>query len=173
MVGEQLTIFLTSSLFLQNTKMKLNKFSLIAGIVFLSVATNTFAANAQSFSSQSQIIAQAQPAKKARFEKFAQELGLTDEQQSQLTAIREKQRSEIDKILTPEQRQLRQTAMQNRQGRRAKFQALNLSDSQKNEIKKIMASSKQDMEAILTPEQKQKFEQIRSSRRERRQQTNR
>ncbi len=148
--------------------------SIVAGLFAFSLTAIPFAAQADVFTSNlnSQIVAQAQPGKKykkANFEKFAQELGLTDAQKSDLARIRKETRSKIDGILTTEQLQQRQANSQNRQeGRNRGFKA-NLTDAQKADIKKIMQSSRADMEAVLTPEQKQKFEQLRQNRRDRRQ----
>jgi periplasmic protein CpxP/Spy len=155
--------------------------SIVAGLFAFSLTAIPFAAKADIFTSysnsqaNSQIVAQAQPEKKdrkANFEKFAQELGLSDSQKSRITEIRNNTRTEIDKILTPEQRQERQQRQansQNRQeGRNRGFKA-NLTDAQKADIKKIMQSSRVDMEAVLTPEQKEKFEQLRQNRRDRKQ----
>ena len=152
--------------------------SIVASIFAFSLTAIPFAAKADVFTSHSnldsnsQIVAQAQPGKKdrkANFEKFAQELGLSDSQKTRIAEIRANTRTEVDKILTPEQRQERQANPQNRQeGRNRGFKA-SLSDAQKAEIKKIMQSSRADMEAVLTPEQKAKFEQLRQNRKERRQ----
>ncbi|NJL63970.1 MAG: P pilus assembly/Cpx signaling pathway, periplasmic inhibitor/zinc-resistance associated protein [Methylacidiphilales bacterium] len=153
----------------------------VASVFAMTLIAIPFAAKADIFNSNSnsssQIIAQTQPLKrdkKAYFEKFAQELGLTDAQKSDLARIRNNTRTEIDRILTPEQRQQRQqrqATSQNRQGRRnGGFKALNLTEDQKANIRRVMQASKSDMEAVLTPEQKQKFEQLRQDKRNIRQQ---
>ncbi|PAX51182.1 P pilus assembly/Cpx signaling pathway, periplasmic inhibitor/zinc-resistance associated protein [Brunnivagina elsteri] len=135
--------------------------SIVASIFAFSLTAIPFAAKADVFTSHSnldsnsQIVAQAQPEKKdrkANFEKFAQELGLTDDQKTKIAEIRANTRTEVDKILTPEQRQERQQRKaerqanpQNRQeGRRNRGFKANLTDAQKAEIKKIMQSSKGD-----------------------------
>ncbi|MEA5569842.1 P pilus assembly/Cpx signaling pathway, periplasmic inhibitor/zinc-resistance associated protein [Calothrix sp. UHCC 0171] len=157
--------------------MKTKNLSIVAGLFAFSLSAIPFAANANVFNfrsrSDSQTVAQAQPVKKnkkAYSEKFAQELGLTDSQKSQLAQIRQNTKAEIDKVLTPEQRQQRQAAYQNREGRRNGKAKLNLSDAQKAQIKQIMQSSKAQMDSVLTPEQKQKLEQLRQNRGNRRQQ---
>ncbi len=155
--------------------------SIVAGLFAFSLTAIPFAAKADIFTSysnsqaNSQIVAQAtsvKQGKKANFEKFAQELGLTDSQKARLAEIRNNTRTEIDKILTPEQRQQRQQRQansQNRQEGRNRGSKANLTDAQKADIKKIMQSSRADMEAVLTPEQKVKFDQLRSERRDRKQ----
>jgi periplasmic protein CpxP/Spy len=152
--------------------------SIVAGLFAFSLTAIPFAAKADIFTSysNSQIVAQAQSGKKdrkANFEKFAQELGLSDKQKSDLAAIRKETRIKVDGILTSEQRQQRQQRQanpQNRQeGRINRGFKANLTDAQKADIKEIMQSSRADMEAVLTPEQKAKFEQLRSERRDRKQ----
>ncbi|BAZ39959.1 hypothetical protein NIES4101_59160 [Calothrix sp. NIES-4101] len=172
----KLSMMVTSNkLLLKKEPMNTKNLSIVAGLFAFSLSAIPFAANANVFTSRSdsQIFAQAQPVKKnkkAYFEKFAQELGLTDSQKSQLAQIRQNTKAEIDKVLTPEQRQQRQAASQNREGRRNRKAQLNLSDAQKAQIKQIMQSSKAQMDEVLTPEQKQKLEQLRQNRGNRRQQ---
>jgi periplasmic protein CpxP/Spy len=149
-----------------------SRLSILAGIVALSLAAIPFAVNANTLTSQSQVVAQAVEGKPNRG-KFAQELGLTDTQKADLSEIRKNTRAEILKVLTPEQRTQWEAAKQNRQARRGGFKALNLSEDQKAQIKKIRQDSKADMEAVFTPEQKQKIEQMRQNRRSGRQQQNR
>jgi periplasmic protein CpxP/Spy len=167
-------IVASNKISLQDESMNPKNLSIVASLFAFSLTVIPFAAKADVFTSHSQIVAQSQPAKKdqkANFEKFAQELGLTDSQKSDFARIRTNTRTKIDAILTPEQRQQRQAASQNRQeGRNRGFKALNLSETQKTDIKQIMQASKAEMEALLTPEQKQKFEQLRQTRRDRRQQ---
>ncbi|MBF2067630.1 MAG: P pilus assembly/Cpx signaling pathway, periplasmic inhibitor/zinc-resistance associated protein [Calothrix sp. C42_A2020_038] len=152
--------------------MKLRNLSILAGIFTLSLTAIPFAVTASPLTSQSQIVAQAQP-RKANRGKFAQELGLTDAQKTRLAEIRQTTKTQIEQVLTPEQRAQWQAAKQNRQARRGGFQSLNLTDDQKAQINRIRESSKTQMEAVFTPEQKQKMEQMRQGWRQRRQQQNR
>lgn len=89
----------------------------------------------------------------------ANRLNLTDAQKAQMKQIRDTIRQKIDAILTPEQRQLRDTARQNRQRPN-----LNLSDAQKAQIKSIREDAKRQMDAILTPEQRALRDQYRQQR---------
>ncbi|BAY46816.1 hypothetical protein SAMD00079811_44310 [Scytonema sp. HK-05] len=92
------------------------------------------------------------------------ELNLTAEQKSQLQQIGQETRSQIESLLTPQQReQLRANASQaprtgNRQAGTAQ---LNLSDEQIAKIKEIRKSSEERMQAVLTPEQLEKIRQFR------------
>ena len=149
-----------------------SRLSILAGIVALSLTAIPFAANANTQTSQSQIVAQATEAKPNRG-KFAQELGLTDTQKADLNRIRQETRAAIEKVLTPEQRTAWEAAKQNRQARRGGLKALNLTEDQRAEIKKIRENSKTRMEAVFTPEQKQKIQEMRQNWRSRRQQQNR
>lgn len=147
--------------------MKLKNVSLIVGAIALSLTATIPAVNAQTTSSS--LVAQAPPQKG----QFEQRLGLTDTQKSQIASIRRNTRAEMEKILTAEQREQIQTAMQNRQrgGKRA-FSSLNLTEEQKTRMREIKQSEKQQIEALLTDEQKQQWQKIREEKRARRQQRN-
>ncbi len=154
--------------------MKLQKLSLLAGIVALSLTAVPFAVKAQTISSSPLVVAQEVPGKGP-----FQRLGLSDEQKAQIAEIRRNSQAEIEKILTPEQRQQleqlkaeRQNRQGNRQGRRNKFASLNLTEEQRTQIQQIMQSRKSQIESVLTPEQKQQLQQYRENMRSRRQQNN-
>jgi periplasmic protein CpxP/Spy len=149
------------------------RLSILVGIVALSLTAIPFAVKANTtLTSQSQIVAQATD-KKPNREKFAEELGLTDTQKSELQKIRQETRTAIQGVLTPEQRTQWEAAKNNRQARREGLKALNLSEEQRASIKKIKEDSKAKMDAVLTAEQKQKIEQMRQNWRSRRQSQNR
>lgn len=131
-----------------------------------------------------------------RFEKIAQELSLTPEQQSQIQAIFQSHRAAmrakheafetyLRSILTPEQIAILDRAKAERKdgqgpghgGRKAIFKDLNLSEEQKSKLKAYrqenMPAMKADREKlqaeiaqVLTPEQKAKWEQMKSQRRD-------
>jgi Spy/CpxP family protein refolding chaperone len=92
------------------------------------------------------------------------ELNLTTEQKAQLQQIGQETRSQMESVLTPQQReQLKANASQaprtgNRQAATAQ---LNLSDEQISKIQQIRKSSEERMQAVLTPEQLQKIRQFR------------
>ncbi len=103
-------------------------------------------------------------------------LNLTDDQKAQLKQIRESSRSQIDAILTPEQKTQLEAAKQQRQAGqqgqkpRGMWAALNLTADQKAQIKAIRQDAKQKMDAVLTAEQRQQLEQARQQKRQNRQQ---
>lgn len=97
---------------------------------------------------------------------------LTAEQQAQMEQIRNETRTQIEGVLTPEQRQQWQAATQNGQRRRGAMAALNLSETQRTQIRQIMQSSKERATAVLTPEQRQQIEQRMQQWRQQRQQRN-
>ena len=97
-------------------------------------------------------------------------LNLSADQKAKLKQIREATESKISAILTPEQRQQRDTLKQQHQAQRQSGQsrmgkkggdrsmaALNLSADQKAQISEIRKQSKQEMDAVFTPEQLQQL----------------
>ncbi|BAZ33118.1 hypothetical protein NIES4074_56280 [Cylindrospermum sp. NIES-4074] len=158
--------------------MKLKALSFIAGAVALTLTAIPFAVQAQTAFSSPLLVAQA--TKKGSWPK----LNLTDAQKNQIKEIRRSTRTQIEAVLTPEQReklkaeyearrgqrQQGQRPRQEGQGRRQPFASLNLTEGQKAEIKKIMESSKQQIQAVYTPEQREQLKQFRENARARRQQ---
>ncbi|WP_026733662.1 Spy/CpxP family protein refolding chaperone [Fischerella sp. PCC 9605] len=152
--------------------MKLSKLFLIAGAAALSLTAIPFAVKAETTSSSSLILAQTTETPVREKGPF-QRLGLTDAQKNQMEEIRRNTRAEIDRILTPEQRQQLETARQNRQGKRQVWRNLNLTEEQRTQMQQIMQSKRSQMEAVLTPEQKQQLQEFRDNMRSRRQKFNR
>ncbi len=151
--------------------MQLKNLSILASIVAIGLSTTSFAFKAEAQKSNSLLVAQEQPTRGSRGDRFAEELGLNDTQKAQIEAIKNDTRAKMDAVLTPEQRALKQTAQQNRQGRRGGWKALNLSETQRNDMKRIREASKAEIKNVLTPEQQQKWEQMRQQKGNRRQQT--
>ena len=92
------------------------------------------------------------------------ELNLTAEQKAQLQQIGQQTGSQIESLLTPQQReQIRANASQgSRTGNKQALSAqLNLSNEQISKIQEIRKSSEQKMQAVLTPEQLEKIRQFR------------
>jgi periplasmic protein CpxP/Spy len=108
------------------------------------------------------------------------DLNITEQQKTQLQAIREKTRSRIEAVLTDAQKQqLAATKQQKmaelkqrresgqkrgegkgkRGGMKGVFESLNLSEQQKSQIKTIMQESRKEMSSVLTAEQKAKIRQ--------------
>jgi periplasmic protein CpxP/Spy len=110
--------------------------------------------------------AQAQRAEggRPRMERAFKDLNLTEAQKTQMKALREASRTEMEKIFTPEQKAILEAAKkEGKKGdRRAVMKSLNLTESQKTAIKALKERQRQSFEAILTPEQKTKLEQKRS-----------
>jgi periplasmic protein CpxP/Spy len=92
--------------------------------------------------------------------KLEQELKLTDTQKTQLQQLREKTKTQISQILTPEQKAMLEQAKAERKMRSLKGK-LNLTETQKADMKKVMQSAKQELDGILTSEQKEILQQKR------------
>jgi Spy/CpxP family protein refolding chaperone len=138
--------------------MQLKLIPVLVGALALAVTTTELAALAQPVSKSPLLLAQAQePPRRERLE-------LTEEQKAKIASIRSRTRSQIEAILTPEQREKLKAAMQNRQQRRQAFASLNLTPEQKTQMRQIRQSAKSQFEAVLTPEQLQKLQQNRQSR---------
>jgi Spy/CpxP family protein refolding chaperone len=142
--------------------MQLKTLSFIAGAIALTLSVTPLAAQAQ-VNSSTPLLAQARGEKKGSWA----ELGLTDAQKSQLQQIRRNTRSQIEAVLTAEQKAQLQAAKQQaqqggqRRGYKKVWQSLNLTDAQKSQIQAIKNSSRQQMDAVFTPEQKAKLQQMR------------
>ena len=96
--------------------------------------------------------------------KFAEELNLTAEQQAQLERIRDNKHSQIEQILTPEQRQQFQQLQGQRQRHREGMRALNLTEAQRNQMREIHQSARELMQNVLTEEQREQMRQMRGNR---------
>jgi periplasmic protein CpxP/Spy len=93
-------------------------------------------------------------------------LNLTSDQKAQIDRLRATGRTQMDAILTPEQRQKAQTM----QGRRRPelentWNTMNLTADQKAKIKAIYQTSQEQFNAILTPEQQSKLKSFKHGRR--------
>lgn len=145
---------------------KVRFMSLFAGAVALSTVFAPIVVNAQ------------QPATPQVGQRAGRGMGklgvqLSAEQQAQMEQIRNETRTQIEAVLTPEQRQqFEQAVTQNGQRRRGAMAALNLSEAQRTQISQIMQSSKERVTAVLTPEQRQQIEQRMQQWRQQRQQRN-
>ncbi|MBD2327055.1 hypothetical protein [Alkalinema sp. FACHB-956] len=141
--------------------------TLVAGMAVLAsplVASSAFARPAWNGDSGMQI-AQLGEGKGDRIEKLKQELNLSQQQIDQIKQIRQSTRSQIEALLTPEQKAQIKAAAGNRQGRRGGMKAANLTDAQKAQMKEIMKASREKMKQVLTPEQQAKLQQKMQERR--------
>jgi len=146
--------------------MKLKLMPMLVGAIALTLAATPLAVKAQANTSGQSTVAQGQ--KQGRWAA----LNLTQEQKDQMAQIRQQTRSQIDALLTQEQRDKFKAAMESNQGRRAAMAAMNLSDAQKTQMRAIKESAKSKVDAILTQEQRQQLQQMRQSRQQQRQQLN-
>lgn len=93
-------------------------------------------------------------------------LELTQQQRTQMEQIHRNTRSQMEAILTPEQKQRFQAALEQRQGMRSAIAAMNLSPEQQTQLRNIIQSARTQKDAILTSEQKQQLQEWRSERRQ-------
>lgn len=119
------------------------------------------------------VVAQNQPSNPPEGLPNKTRLNLTDEQRTQMRQIREETRSQMDSVLTAEQREKLKAAVgqgqgQGRRNMRDVMSQLNLTQEQKDRIKQIQESSRQRMQSIFTPEQMQQMQQMRQNRQNRR-----
>jgi periplasmic protein CpxP/Spy len=88
-----------------------------------------------------------------------EQLNLTEEQSSQIEAIRTETRSQMQAVLTPEQ----QAAVGENEGPRA-WRSLDLTEAQRSQMQAIREASKERIDAVLNDEQRQQLEQMREER---------
>lgn len=126
--------------------MKIKFLSLVAGVSALILSFSPMAANAKGFGN--------------RFS----ELNLTPQQEAQIEQIGENAKSQMENILTPEQRQqletLRQQGGPRGQGRE-KGQGLSqiLSEEQREQMRSLRESTREQIRNVLTPEQQEQLRQ--------------
>jgi Spy/CpxP family protein refolding chaperone len=140
--------------------MKLKLMPVLAGVIALTVTAAPLAVKAEPNQLNQPLPKQAQNRRGAEVE-------LTQQQKDKLVQIRSDTRAQIEKILTPQQREQFKAAMQSPQGRQAAFAAMNLSPKQQTELREVMQSAQTRVEAILTPEQRQQIQQSIQERRQR------
>jgi periplasmic protein CpxP/Spy len=88
-------------------------------------------------------------------------LNLTADQKTKLEQLRATARTQIETVLTPEQRQQAKLRQDQHREMGDKWKSLNLTADQKTKLQEIRRSSKAQFEAILTPEQQQQAKQKR------------
>ena len=84
---------------------------------------------------------------------------LTPQQQNRLEQIRSNVRTQIQKVLSQDQQNRYQNAIQSGQGQQAAIAAMNLSENQKKQIQQIVQSARTQTSAIFTPAQRQQIQQ--------------
>ncbi len=110
------------------------------------------------------VVAQTPSAPTGQYQKHRINLNLTDDQKAQLKQIHESTRSQIDAVLTSEQKaQLASAKGQRQQGQKPRkvWASLNLTAEQKAKIRAIREDAKQKSDAVLTSEQRQQLQQQR------------
>lgn len=98
-------------------------------------------------------------------ERLAQELNLTDAQVSQIEAMREDAKAQMQNILTADQRATVEAAIANGENPRRAMRSLDLTEDQRAEMRELKESKRAQIESILTPDQLEQFQQMRESRR--------
>ncbi|MCG6133759.1 MAG: P pilus assembly/Cpx signaling pathway, periplasmic inhibitor/zinc-resistance associated protein [Nostoc sp. LLA-1] len=167
--------------------MKFKPLSLLAGAVALTLTATPFAVQAQMRSFSPQLAQNARPEKGQKGAGWSR-LELTDAQKSQMETIQTNTRSQIEALLTAEQKatlaaaqQARQAQRQSGQGQRQAGQGqrpqkgwtnLNLTPQQQTQMRQIRETSKQQMLAVLNPQQRQQLQEMQQNMRSRRQQRN-
>ncbi len=84
---------------------------------------------------------------------------LSDEQKTKFQEIRNRSRSQIEAILTPQQKQQFQVAIAQGKNLQQATKTLNLSTEQQQKIREIMRSQRQELFQLLTAQQKQQLQQ--------------
>ncbi len=90
----------------------------------------------------------------ARLQKLAQELKLSPEQVTQLRNLRTQTRTQMDGILSQQQRDTMKATLKEGKGMKAALAAAQVTPQQREPMKKVRQDSKAAMDNILTPEQK-------------------
>ncbi|MBE9227717.1 hypothetical protein IQ264_20025 [Phormidium sp. LEGE 05292] len=96
-------------------------------------------------------------------------LNLTQKQKTQMRQISAEARTEIQKVLTPAQKEKLRVIRQQRVQGSEFWSSLNLSAQQQAKIRRIRENYRQKMLSVLTPGQKQQLQQTRQERQNRRQ----
>lgn len=82
---------------------------------------------------------------------------LTQQQQTQLTQLRQQTRAQVETILTPQQREQLKAAIAQRQNLQSAIATLNLTAQQKDQLRQVFQSVRAEVSTILTPEQQQQI----------------
>ena len=142
--------------------MKLKKLSLLVGAIAIAFSITPLAANAQVNRNAPLRVAQAN-------RQHPPDLKLSQKQIGEINQIRANTRTQIQNVLTLEQRQKIQTDLQARKNPREVFASIQFTQQQQNQLRSIMVNSQKQMEGVLTPQQKQELEKWRATQRSQRQ----
>jgi len=127
------------------------------GALVGTIALVPFIANAQSQNGQNG------EGRMPRMHQGMSQLNLSDDQKSQIKQIRENARTQMENLLTAEQKQQLQTAIAQGKPLPEALESLHLTEAQQTQEREIMKSSHEQMQGILTAEQQQKLQEFRQS----------
>lgn len=82
---------------------------------------------------------------------------LTQQQQAQMTQLRQQTLTQVQSILTPQQQEQLKTVMAQRQNLQSAIAALNLTPQQKDQLRQVLMAARTQASSILTPEQQQQL----------------
>lgn len=136
--------------------MKLKKLSLLASAIAIGFSIIPLTANAQVSSNAPQKISQAS-------QTSPPDLKLSQQQIQEITKIRSDTRTQIQNVLTDQQRKKIQTDLQAGKNARQVFASIQFTQQQQTQLRNIMVKSQQDMENVLTPAQKKTLNDWRAS----------
>lgn len=125
----------------------LNKLAKLIPLFVLVVAAPSFAAGKYSNSNHRGQIAAGKTGK------YLSNLNLTPAQKTKIEALKATTKTQIEAVLTPEQRQQYQQVDAQRQTNRQDGNNLSLTAEQKTQLRAMREASKAQFKAILTPEQ--------------------
>lgn len=141
--------------------MKIKLMPLLAGVIALGITTTPLIAKAQSgFSNQPS------PTQSSRHSEWDQ-LGLSDQQKEQILQIHRDTRAKIQSLLTQDQQDQIQAAMQNGQGKNPQaWQQVtaSITSDQKTQIRDLLQQEQSKIKDVLTPAQQQQWKQMREQR---------
>lgn len=119
--------------------------TLVAGIVGFVMTATPMTALAQSATSPTE------------FFPVLENVNFSSEQQSQLTQLRQQTRSQLETIVSSEQRQQFRQSLTRGKGLWAAISAMQLSPNQKGQVRQVLRSSRQQLARIVTPAQRQQI----------------
>jgi len=88
-----------------------------------------------------------------------EQLNLTPQQEAKLYQIRTQSVAQLERILSPEQRDQVTAALVEGKDLRSAIAAMNLTPDQKTQLRQVMQSARTQIDSTLTPDQKQQLRQ--------------
>ena len=102
-------------------------------------------------------MAQAQPAEVVQMFPALAGVNLSESQMAQMQSLRQQTRSQIEGVVSSQQRQAFFNALQSGQGREDAIAAANLSDSQRTRVRSILKGAREEGRQILTVSQRRQI----------------